>query len=75
MPAKAYSKLEAVIGVVKYIMDDNIVEEPDGRILDSDGDIVCDISENKLLFDGGYFKAKKTINYDKRRNYCRVRSR
>lgn len=65
----ANSEREAVIDVYKSRLDDNYYpevddnEEPTGRILDCDGNVICEADDNSIDYDGGSFTAELLNDY------------
>lgn len=54
---------DAVIKVYADRFDDNYFPQDDGRVRDCDGEIICDLSDESIFFDGGYLYAEEIKTY------------
>ena len=55
----ASSEREAVIKVYASTMDYNYFPQEDGTVQDLDGEVICNLSDESIWFDGGYFYAEE----------------
>jgi hypothetical protein len=53
---------EAVEEYYKLFNSDNYWPDEDGNIFDADGDLICDINDDMIYFDGGYIAALEIQN-------------
>jgi hypothetical protein len=61
MEVKAETERSAVIFAYCYLMDWNYFPEPDGAVYDQDGELICDIDDTRIEFEGGHFFAIEKI--------------
>lgn len=54
----ANSDREAIEEIYSQYLDDKYFPQEDGSIKDSDGDIIANVDDNTIEYDGGYFSAE-----------------
>ena len=54
---KAETERAAVLFAYAYYMDWNCYPQPDGAVYDADGELICDVDDTRIEFDGGHFFA------------------